>query len=490
MLNLQKHIEQWGPIDARYLPVSFWTGVLGGDFPKTYNITWSELIGVVDHDRLTFFWEREALERNGIKAIQQWLLPAAARKSLADDYQRHLVALRRIAKKSGHATALSPLQFLRLAQQWYLRYSSFWDLTFVFEIANYASPSYLRRLLRHHVPAPALDHVLEVLLTPELLSFHQQAEKELLECAMCAKSAGDLHKQVRAYAVRWHWLENSYYASKALNASHFLKRVSHLDKKEAVAKLATIRSYIIEVRRKKKTVAKQYHVPSRIVRIASVLADSIWRQDHRKGVVWWASGVINTLSRALAHRRAVSVEDLMYYSAREWLLLAEHNVHLPSDVLRERKEFFVLNTKEHRSKIFTGREAQRIAQALFSLHSVKGKHASETLHGTVVSRGSGKVRGSVTVLTSPQQAGQLQKGNVLVAAMTSPDYIGAMRKAAAIVTDVGGLMSHAAVVSRELHIPCIVGTKIATQVLKDGDLVDVDTATGIVRKVEERKKSR
>ncbi len=66
---------------------------------------------------------------------------------------------------------------------------------------------------------------------------------------------------------------------------------------------------------------------------------------------------------------------------------------------------------------------------------------------------------------------------------TSPEYIDAIRRAGAIVTDVGGLTSHAAIVSRELNIPCIVGTKIATTVLKDGDLVEVDATNGVVRKL-------
>jgi pyruvate,water dikinase len=58
-----------------------------------------------------------------------------------------------------------------------------------------------------------------------------------------------------------------------------------------------------------------------------------------------------------------------------------------------------------------------------------------------------------------------------------------MKKAAAIVTNIGGLTCHAAIVSRELCIPCVVGTKIETKVLKDGDLVEVDASSGVVKKI-------
>jgi pyruvate,water dikinase len=67
--------------------------------------------------------------------------------------------------------------------------------------------------------------------------------------------------------------------------------------------------------------------------------------------------------------------------------------------------------------------------------------------------------------------------------MTSPDMIALINKASAIVTDDGGILCHAAVISRELKKPCIIGTKIATKVLKDGDLVEVDANKGIVRKI-------
>ena len=69
--------------------------------------------------------------------------------------------------------------------------------------------------------------------------------------------------------------------------------------------------------------------------------------------------------------------------------------------------------------------------------------------------------------------------------MTSPEYVFAMRKAAGILTDAGGLTSHAAIVSRELGIPCLVGTKRATKIFKNGDLLEMNLNNGTVRKLEE-----
>lgn len=101
---------------------------------------------------------------------------------------------------------------------------------------------------------------------------------------------------------------------------------------------------------------------------------------------------------------------------------------------------------------------------------------SPILSGTSASPGIGT--GPVKILKSPKEIGKILKGDVLVAPMTSPDYVPAMKKSAAIITDEGGETSHAAIVSRELGIPCVVGTKDATKILKDGMIVNVDGATG------------
>jgi phosphohistidine swiveling domain-containing protein len=82
-----------------------------------------------------------------------------------------------------------------------------------------------------------------------------------------------------------------------------------------------------------------------------------------------------------------------------------------------------------------------------------------------------------------EEINKMEKGDVLVSGSTGPEMILACKKAGAIITDEGGILSHAAVISRELNIPSVIGTKIATEILKDGDLVEVDADKGIVRKV-------
>ncbi|MGH4025192.1 MAG: phosphoenolpyruvate synthase [Pseudonocardiaceae bacterium] len=92
----------------------------------------------------------------------------------------------------------------------------------------------------------------------------------------------------------------------------------------------------------------------------------------------------------------------------------------------------------------------------------------------------GMATGRVRVLATPSEDEQFAAGEVLVAPMTNPDWVPTMRRAAAVVTDSGGMTCHAAIVARELRVPCVVGTRNATQVLRNGELVTVDGTDGQV----------
>lgn len=107
------------------------------------------------------------------------------------------------------------------------------------------------------------------------------------------------------------------------------------------------------------------------------------------------------------------------------------------------------------------------------------KTSVHEITGMVACRG-GKIRGLVSTILNTEEVSKFKSESILVTNMTSPEYLPAIKRAKAIVTDEGGLTCHAAIVSRELNIPCVIGTKIATKVLKDGDLVEVNANHGVV----------
>lgn len=95
----------------------------------------------------------------------------------------------------------------------------------------------------------------------------------------------------------------------------------------------------------------------------------------------------------------------------------------------------------------------------------------------------GKIRGRVRVVDNPNEV-NFNRGDILVTEMTNPRFTPLIEKAGAIVTDIGGLLCHAAIMSREFGIPCIVNTKTATTSLKDGQIIEVDADKGKIYEAE------
>ncbi|MDD5254200.1 MAG: phosphoenolpyruvate synthase [Candidatus Nanoarchaeia archaeon] len=108
------------------------------------------------------------------------------------------------------------------------------------------------------------------------------------------------------------------------------------------------------------------------------------------------------------------------------------------------------------------------------------KGAEKILKGLAAS--PGVASGKVKIVKDKDNLDKVEKGDILVTIMTTPDYVPAMKRAVAIITDEGGATAHAAIVSREMGIPCVVGTEKATHILKDDEIVTVDGTAGVVYK--------
>lgn len=121
----------------------------------------------------------------------------------------------------------------------------------------------------------------------------------------------------------------------------------------------------------------------------------------------------------------------------------------------------------------------------FYLYISKIQGASKEAFGEKIIKGSsasmGKVIGIARLILSSKDFDKLNPGDILVTTMTSVDFVPVMERAAAFVTNEGGITSHASIVAREMNKPCIIGTKNATQIIKDGDMVEVDADKGIVK---------
>lgn len=182
---------------------------------------------------------------------------------------------------------------------------------------------------------------------------------------------------------------------------------------------------------------------------------------------------LSRLIKKLSKRLKIPAEDI-YFLFPDEIITALNTGHLPN--IADRKNFFVTFYVNGRYKILGGEKARKILkqyeiewQSKQKLRFLKGEPAC-----------SGKVNGKVKIILLNKEFAKFKKGDILVALQTMINYVPLMKKAKAILTELGGLTSHAAIVSRELKKPCIVGIKNLTSSLKDGDLVEVDAGKGRV----------
>jgi phosphohistidine swiveling domain-containing protein len=206
------------------------------------------------------------------------------------------------------------------------------------------------------------------------------------------------------------------------------------------------------------------------------------------GFMYWRTHAAEATAKVVYESRSILTKlakgwgmtygELVYLSSQELIKAAQKslaNIDLPEN-FKERTVAYGAYIDDTKEEIVVAGAAleELVAQVV---DTVSGDITRLT--GTVASRG-GVVRGRAKVILAPHDVSKFEEGDILVASETTPDFVPLMKKALAIVTETGGITSHAAIVSRELKKPCVIGTKIATQVIKDGDLVEVDAENGII----------
>lgn len=188
--------------------------------------------------------------------------------------------------------------------------------------------------------------------------------------------------------------------------------------------------------------------------------------------------IMKIISR-IAVDSGLSIELLKVMDYQEFQKYLSSNVNPPSSLLLKRSKGFIFSKKGIQ---MVNKGVKNIKKA-FSLGGYIYKedpvNAISELKGS--SACPGLVKGKVRVIMTKNKISELKRGEILVTAMTTPEYLPAMRKATAFVTDEGGITCHAAIVAREMGKPCIIGTKFATKVLKNGDMVEVNANRGIIK---------
>jgi phosphoenolpyruvate synthase/pyruvate phosphate dikinase len=202
-----------------------------------------------------------------------------------------------------------------------------------------------------------------------------------------------------------------------------------------------------------------------------------WR-EYRKQINLMGFHICDAVLSSIELKTGIPKKYLKYLSFEEVENVLKGLISI--DMLRERREKGVMIIFEKNTyKILIDTEASSLKRELDDKSKLSDIRNQTIIPGQVASQGYAK--GIAKIILDTKDFNKFNDGEVLVSGMTRPEFIPLMKKAIAIVTNEGGITCHAAIVSRELGKPCIIGTKNATEIIKDGDLIEVRANHGTVR---------
>jgi phosphoenolpyruvate synthase/pyruvate phosphate dikinase len=260
---------------------------------------------------------------------------------------------------------------------------------------------------------------------------------------------------------------------KPYDLEYFKKRLSEINSREAKIFLLKIKQYFNrkkEVFNKLLKSKKFLPIEKAVIRFFKEYAFLKDYRSHFRSIAMFNYG---KFLKEIASRYKLDISDISKLLEQEIKELLQNKSLSPK--LRK-----IIKARRSRTNVYWLKN-NKDGVALFSNNLIQQEKKS-VLELKGISANKGKAIGRVKIVYNPNNIFKVEKGDILVAPMTRPDYVVAMEKAAAIITDEGSLLCHAAIVSREMNKPCIVGTKEATSLLKDGDVVEVDADRGIVIK--------
>jgi len=366
-------------------------------------------------------------------------------------------------------------------------YSSYLNI-FPFLTTPFAIERYFEKKIRSILSD---EKVLEVLLSP--MYMRNEEMESILKIASYAKEKGFDKHYDRLLSSHWEnfcWLPLFSLKAKILPREYFAEEVKNiLGKKDPKKELLRMRSEEKEKIKIVKKTLEKINASNILKNQVNFLQEYMYLRTFRKNAISKAHYYHLPLLYEIAYRMKITQDDIKYLSYEEifnWLLYGYgekfgFSLEELKAIINQRSSGWAVLRWRGRIKTICG--AKNIIETMEQYHIVHMSSPQQrVITGTVASRG--KVHGRVKIVGNIKELNKVEKGDILVAKMTTPDYMIAINKAAAIVTDEGGVTCHAAIVSREFNIPCITGTRIATKTLSDNDLVEVDAFEGKVRILE------
>jgi phosphohistidine swiveling domain-containing protein len=309
---------------------------------------------------------------------------------------------------------------------------------------------------------------LAIITSPTNLIEYQKFQIDVVQ----SKHSNTFSKRLNAFVDKYSWFSMYTFTDTPYDKNYFYSVLKDFTKEPALGKICSYESSIAKNKKDVQKLLSKIDDPD-VKLIAEAVNRFITLRTERVDV--WRMTMPNL--KKFYHYTTIQVEK----KVKSWKI--DDTLNLSR---QEVKQFYISHQIPSVKKIRQRLNADEIIYTHQHIEIVKHKKEEDKIKTQDVLKGivaynDKKVRGRVVIIRDVKDIDSVNKNNILVAHMTSPEYIPGIIKCGAIITDEGGITCHASIISRELKKPCIIGTRNATRILSDGNLVEVDTDQGVVR---------
>jgi len=316
--------------------------------------------------------------------------------------------------------------------------------------------------------------VISKLIIPKKKSFFVEEIESLLKIVLKLQKNKryNISKDVKAHLKKFAWSSSVAYLGEFQNEREVLTRVKKLIQENPREKLKERKQIRSKTLADYSEALSQIQKSKPLIKLVNFAQEFIYLQTYRLDVFFVAHYYFYPLLEEIASRFQITVEQLVYLTGDEITSLLKRDLDIDTEEIKKRQSNYGLILEKGEYTLISGDEVKS---------ATKIKVRDTLVKGTIANRG--RAKGRVKVIFEVEDIDKVHEGNIIVSPMTRPEFTPALIKASGIITDFGGMLSHAAIISREFGIPCIVGTNNATQVFKDGDKVELNAYEGVARKV-------
>jgi len=314
---------------------------------------------------------------------------------------------------------------------------------------------------------------LKTLLKPERKTVFQEYKTKILDYLLSPKDKQDA--KLKKILADFDFVASSYAQGDPLTKRHVNHEINHINLKLAKRELTALKNYKKNLKKQKQQIIIKLNLHKRLALLFQFFSFLAYWRDERKAVLQKTVIGLNILGQEITVRSRLPWKEVCLVPPTEIksLPVKKSLIQKYKKLLRD-NYLLVYDHKGKKTVPLSKTQCEKIMKILRPKNS-----EAQSLSGKPAFLG--RVKGKVRIIDWEKDFSKFKKGEILVTAMTRPEFMSILRKASAIVTDEGGITCHAAIVSRELKIPCVIGTQTATKLLKDGDLVEVDANRGIVK---------